>query len=230
MRDRYSHEVARTLWQYGFYKKHQDAGYRNRMTKEMAKQEDPGLADGYFMGITGGPVRAFVETKTGGDRFEFDRWTEKQRLFAVACEFSMIPYWLFLFMGDRIGGRRHPRVAFLVTAEDMAETIWAAGDRKSLSYETALTRFSCLNWLGNSTWEIPEGHPFNGRSQRDRETSRDSLRRLEAPRAYSKGIPSPKDYVDANGRWVIATDPGFDPRAGDSPDFVFFKPDQQGDP
>lgn len=225
MRDRYSHEVARTLWQYGFYKKHQDAGYRNWVTKEMARQEDPGLADGYFMGISGGPLRAFVETKTGDDRFAFDGWTEKQRFFMVACEFSMIPYWLFLFMGDRIGGKRHPRVAFLVRGEDMVDTILAAGDRKSLSYDTALTRFQPLEWIGSGTWNIPLGHPFHDRDQRDTATGRDSG--VRQPEAWSnQGHKTAiNGFVGLDGKWYYSVESGLDTRESHHPDFAFFKAD-----
>lgn len=223
MRDKYSGEVARTLWQYGFYKKNEDAGYRNRATKEMAKQADPGLADGYFFGITGGPLRAFVETKTGGDRFAFDSWTEKQRLFMVACEYSRIPYWLFLFMGDRIGGKRHPRVAFLVRGEDMVDTIYAAGDRKSLSYDTALTRFQPLEWQGSGIWNIPLGHPFHDRDQRNTATGPDSQGRQPETWSHQELKADIWGSIGEDGHWRYGVGSG--PAAGtrNRQDFAFFK-------
>lgn len=161
MRDKYSHEVARTLYPFGFYKKFTDAGWRDKARKTMAAQEDPGIADGVFIALGG--KAAFIEAKTG-DRtsFAFDGWVPRQREFCLACHLSAIPYWIFLIMGDAITSKEYPRVAYLFTGELLFNIIEMAAPRKSLAYATAsamLIEYQ-LQWKGHSTWEIPEGHPF----------------------------------------------------------------------
>lgn len=162
-RDKYSGEAAQLFRQYGWYRKFQDAGWANKSAKLMQAQEEPGAPDSLLLPFLGG--RAFIEHKTGDgthrERFTFDKWTERQRLYCVALEWSGFPYWLFLVMGATITHRDYPRVAYLLRGETMFDLIRLAGERKSLSYETARTRLSRerLAW-GKGRWHLPSGHPF----------------------------------------------------------------------
>lgn len=161
MRDNNSSEIARSLYPYGFYKKHTDAGWANKQKKLMQKQADPGLADGYFVTYSG--WFAWVEAKRGDyTRFDFAGWNERQREFAVACAWMDIPYWMFLTMGERINGKNYPRVAWLMPGKVYADVETEAYPRKSVSYGTAVARWQTwqLLWAGSGRWEFPEGHPF----------------------------------------------------------------------
>lgn len=167
MRDKFSGEAHRTFAPLGFYKKFADAGYRHAPTKTMATQEDPGLADSILIPTTMGcafqPV--FIEHKTGEgtsrERFAFAKWGERQRQFHVACAWSGIPYFLFLIMGDRIGGKQYGRSAFLMPGETMLDIERMAAGRKSLSYATAKTLLEKeeLIWE-RERWCIPVHNPL----------------------------------------------------------------------
>lgn len=161
MRDKYSHEVARTLHRWGFYKKFTDAGYKHLSKTQMTAQEDPGLADGIFWSAYGTNQAAFIECKTGGDRFDFNGWVDKQREFATACYWTGYPYWIFLVMGNAVTSTVKPRVAYLITGKSMAAAI-AETEKKSINYDEAATRWAQaqLQWAGSSTWEVPEQHLF----------------------------------------------------------------------
>lgn len=167
MRDKFSGEAHALFASMGFYKKFEDAGYRNAQTKTMEAQQDPGLADSVLIPTTMGrsfqPI--FIEHKTGegGDRerFTFAKWGERQRQFHVACAWSGIPYYLFLVMGYRIGGKKYPRSAFLMPAERMLEIEVMAAGRKSLSYATAkeLLKKEELVWE-SGRWHMPPHNPL----------------------------------------------------------------------
>jgi hypothetical protein len=165
--DKRSEKVAHTFYPYGYYSKFRDAGWQNKDKKQMEQQQEPGRADAILLPLPPHfPGRIFIEAKNGvgasHERFAFDQWNERQRLFAVACAYSGIPYWIFLMMGSEVGAKRFPLVAYLLTAERMFEIEWMAGGRKSLSYATALTLLTPLMWVtGEDRWAIPAAHPFN---------------------------------------------------------------------
>lgn len=169
MRDKFSGEAHALFSELGFYKKFADAGYRYAPTKTMEAQEDPGLADSILIPTTMGcsfqPI--FIEHKTGEgknrERFTFAKWGERQRQFHVACAWSGIPYYLFLVMGSRIGGKEYGRVAFLMPGETMLNIEQLAGERKSLSYATAvkLLEKEALVWQ-KGKWCVPAHSPLMG--------------------------------------------------------------------
>lgn len=167
MRDKFSGEAHELFASMGFYKKFADAGWRDFQKRQVEKQEDPGLADSILIPTTMGcsfkPI--FIEHKTGEgknrERFAFSKWGERQREFHVACAWSGLPYYLFLVMGNRVGGKEYGRIAFLMPGETMLEIERMADGRKSLSYATAikLLEKERLLWT-TGRWCIPEYNPM----------------------------------------------------------------------
>lgn len=205
-RDKFSQKIAHSLYPVSlFYKKFADAGWRDKEKRIMQSQEDPGLADSLLISRWRVPV--FVEHKTGDgasrERFTFANWNERQRLFCVACAYSRLPYWIFLVMGESVRAKRYPLVAFLITGEQMFDLERKAGNRKSLSYATALTllKGEQLVWVPRQDrWDIPERHPFQlalrGNHERrncgDRKTGTGGERR-------SAPVPDKRLRVISNG-------------------------------
>ena len=227
MRDLYSGEVARTLYKYGFYKKFQDAGWRDRDRRLMSAQEDPGLADGVFITALGEhPIAAFIECKTGRgtnrERFPFDEWKPRQREFAMACAFSGIPHYLFIVVGQRIGTGSYPRIACLLEGWQFAMMEQALTERKSIPYEIFTTAWKhfLLTWVGGGEWEIPPHHPFwkviegtyrGVYSYRDSRLGADGGEGRSATSRYSfLGFGTP-EFAAVSGEEPLPPDSGIDP-------------------
>lgn len=164
MRDRKSEEVARTLKQYGIYRKLRDMGYKWKGSTQLESGEvERGFPDGFFIGSRRGSL---VETKHGeGERdkyrLPFSAWSDAQRAFYLE-ELAPrgIPLYLFLILGNEIRSVEYPRIALMLRAEDFL-LYEKSSSRKSLSYgEASSMDWARLQWAGKSTWTIPQTHDF----------------------------------------------------------------------
>jgi len=175
MKDKWSVELSRLMGQHGLCVKFRDRSWISDKAEQHPKAAGSekagyaaGLADNMFIGsnLRGRQsLAALFEVKTGSgssyERFVYEGWTHDQRVCAVACAWSGIPYYLFLVMGVRIGGRDYPRRAWIIKPLMMldmeSDPIYKG--RKSLSYKTAVSVWADyeLTW-SKGQWTIPLNH------------------------------------------------------------------------
>lgn len=162
MADRNQTELTRTLRACGFCSIKLPDMYVARGGKAVFPTK--GRPDSFFVnGMSGGFVEAKVGQGKHRQRFPFSSWEEDKREFwKRECISTNTPYWIFLTLGKRIGGKKYPRLTALLTAEEFlsleAQTL---PDRKSISHDMLLENPEwLLEWQGDSCWSIPDTHAF----------------------------------------------------------------------
>jgi hypothetical protein len=128
----------------------------------------------------------WVEAKDGHDNFALSQISDEQRTWmtygprALGNEHArderyVFMCWLWLWFGDRVGGKENPRAVFLVPWckwLDIESTLNHAG-LSGLSYITPhklehrgkhsavdLLKEFQLEWAGDNSWSIPETNPI----------------------------------------------------------------------
>lgn len=175
MADRVASEAVRTLHGYGF-------ATRTDPTTQLATVESPGRAD--VMAAKGGRA-VFIEIKNGRDSFPFGNLRDNQREWAerycLPSPYSN-PYWIWLSLGGdpphRNPEKYKPRKTWLLPYDvflDIEATVkpiqmslvyrCAPGMKREIQ-DRKLDAINLLSgweltWEGNSTWGIPDSHPFN---------------------------------------------------------------------
>ena len=171
MADLFQIEAYRTLEHYGFFVDHIPDAQRIEWKDGLPvpRAVNSGRADNVIMG-DGRGCAVEVKTASGANyrRLAFDDpkvgWKNEQRRWAEKWCQKGNTYWLWVTFGDRIGGKKWPRVTYLIdkTTWESAEDAMRAKKRKSIGYEWAavnLTEFA-LEWAGDQRWLIPVMHSF----------------------------------------------------------------------
>lgn len=158
-------EIARTFEIAGGYaEKKSDLGHAihfQRLKQGLDDSHDTeGSRPDYV--YTLGPVGGFIEAKAGDTCFPFSNLKPNQRAWLDAMSARGLRCHLWLWLGDRIGGKKNPRKAWLVDWVDWLLLEGQITERKSLSYLEACFRLPDweLEWLGQQRWGIPPRHPF----------------------------------------------------------------------
>jgi hypothetical protein len=171
MADLFQIEAYRTFEYYGFFVDHMPDAQRVewRDGLPVPRAINSGRADNIIMGDGCGCA---VEVKTAGGanyrRLAFADpkagWKDEQRRWAEKWCQKGNTYWLWVTFGERIGGKKWPRVTYLAdkTSWEGAENAMRDENRKSIAYEWAATHLAdfALQWAGDQRWIIPAPHPF----------------------------------------------------------------------
>jgi len=98
-----------------------------------------------------------VEVKNGTNTsLAFNRVDDKQIMW-YHKKVELYDMWLWFSIGNRIGGKKHPRRTFLIPFELFLE-LKDSLDRKSIPVGCEEIQEYELEWAGNKQWEIPAGH------------------------------------------------------------------------
>jgi len=98
-----------------------------------------------------------VEIKNGSStNLSFDSVQDKQIMWYHKKK-ELYDMWLWFSIGDRIGGKTHPRRTFLIPFELFLE-LQDSLDRKSIPVDCEEIQEYELVWSGKGQWEIPDGH------------------------------------------------------------------------
>jgi len=180
MADKYQLHATRTLIHSGFWaEKFIDMHFLDKRgnvsSKKTSKRVYPnsGRPDMYYfddarldtygaLHMRGGFIEVKSPASKVGSRFDYNQWRDEQRdWYHREAEPRGWTVWMFLVMGKRVNDKRYPLVAYLFPIHFIID-LEKMDTRKSLSYDRAankLERYK-LEWVGNSTWNIQEYHPF----------------------------------------------------------------------
>lgn len=162
MADKYQHEAGRTLRAAGFIALKNPDFYKGNGKNIYPVANRP---DTFFAGPYGSG--GFVEVKTGRgthqQRFPFAEWRDDQRQWYYEhVEPVNAAYWLFIVLGRHVRHAKYPRTALLITAERLLQ-FESTATRQSMSFSDAISLDDgvwCLDWAGDSLWDIRQSHPF----------------------------------------------------------------------
>lgn len=98
-----------------------------------------------------------IEVKNGtSTNLPFDSVSDKQIMWYYKKE-DLYDHWLWFSIGDRIGGKTHPRRTFLIPFS-LFLSLKESLDRKSIPVDCEEIQTYELEWAGNGRWIIPSEH------------------------------------------------------------------------